>query len=74
MKKYNVSLTENEVNILRRLLVAEIEALEYDKQRCSKDIEFKKIKSNLNSHIKNVNKLCNKICDVYNKEVTNGKV
>lgn len=64
-----VKLNEDDVNLLRRILVDEIEKLELDKVKCSHDVEFKIIKKNLNCHIRHANKLLKRICKAYNDEV-----
>lgn len=70
-----VKLTEDDINLLRRLLVNEIQCLELDKEGCSGDVEFNVIRKNLDSRINHINELCKKICDAYNNEVTiNGKI
>lgn len=75
MTEVMIKLTESDFNLLRRLLVNEIQCLELDKEGCSGDVEFNVIRKNLDSHINHANELCNKICKSYNDEVTaNGKV
>lgn len=75
MTEVMIKLTESDFNLLRRLLVNEIQCLELDKEGCSGDVEFNVIRKNLDSRINHINELCKKICDAYNNEVTkNGKV
>ena len=75
MVEVMVKLTEDDINLLRQLLISEIQDLEADKELCKNDVEFNVIRKNLDSHINHANELCNKICDAYNNEVTaNGKV
>ena len=75
MTEVMIKLTESDFNLLRRLLVNEIQCLELDKEECSGDVEFNVIRKNLDSRINHINELCKKICDAYNNEVTaNGKV
>ena len=64
-----VKLNEDDVNILRRLLINEIELLECDKERCYNDVNFKIISENLDSHINATSDLCKRICKAYNDEV-----
>ena len=75
MVEVMVKLTEDDINLLRQLLISEIQDLEADKELCKNDVEFNVIRKNLDSRINHINELCNKICDAYNNEVTkNGKV
>lgn len=75
MVEVMVKLTEDDINLLRQLLINEIQDLESDKEKCKNDIDFIIIAQNLDSHINHTNELCKKICNAYNDEVTkNGKV
>lgn len=75
-----VKLTEDDINLLRHLLVNEIQDLEFDKERCSHihhqhniDFDFDFIRQNLDSRIEHANNLCTKICKSYNEVVSDGK-
>lgn len=75
MDNVMVKLTEDDINLLRQLLVNEIQDLEFDKERCSHihHIDFDFIRQNLDSRIEHANNLCTKICKSYNEVVSDGK-